>query len=88
MKKEKGQLSVYTVLVVFMASKAISTYFTVQSPPVFIVMLSLGGLFFFMSDLFLGIWAYSKEKFIFLALNRTIYFAGQLCLAFYLVMML
>ncbi|MCL2663962.1 MAG: lysoplasmalogenase [Oscillospiraceae bacterium] len=88
MKKEKGQLSVYTVLVVFMASKAISTYFTVPNPPAFILMLSLGGLFFFMSDLFLGIWAYSKEKFVFLALNRIIYFAGQLCLAFYLVMMM
>jgi len=87
MKKEKGQLSVYTVLVVFMASKAISTYFTVPNPPIFILMLSLGGLFFFMSDLFLGIWAYSKEKFVFLALNRVVYFAGQLCLAFYLVMM-
>jgi len=87
MKKEKGQLSVYTVLVVFMASKAISTYFTVPNPPVFILMLSLGGLLFFLSDLFLGIWAYSKEKFVFLALNRVIYFAGQLCLAFYLVMM-
>ena len=87
MKKEKGQLSVYTILVVFMASKAISVYLTVQSPPVFILMLSLGGLFFFLSDLCLGIWAYSKEKFVFLALNRVIYFSGQLCLAFYLVMM-
>jgi len=88
MKKEKGQLSVYTVLVVFMASKAISTFFTVQSPPAFILMLSLGGLFFFLSDLFLGIWAYSKQRFVFLALNRVIYFSGQLCLAFYLVLMM
>jgi len=86
--EEKTQLTVYTVLVVFMAAKAVSLYFTVPNPALFIVMLSLGGLLFFLSDLFLGIWAYSKEKFIFLALNRVIYFAGQLCLAFYLFLML
>jgi len=86
--KEKTQLTVYTVLVVFMAAKAISLFFTIPNPATFILMLSLGGLFFFISDLFLGIWAYSTEKFVFLALNRIIYFAGQLCLAFYLVMLL
>jgi len=88
MGKEKAQLTIYTVFVVFMAAKAISLYFTVPNPATFILMLSLGGLFFFISDLFLGIWAYSTDKFVHLALNRVIYFAGQLCLAFYLVMML
>ena len=83
--EEKLQLSIYTVLVVLMASKAISLSFTIPNPALFITMVSLGGLFFFISDLFLGIWAYSKERFVFLALNRLIYFAGQLCLAFYLV---
>jgi len=81
--KEKTQLTVYTVLVVFMAAKAISLY--IIAPSGFTLMVALGGLFFFISDLFLGIWAYSKSKFVFLALNRIIYFAGQLCLAFYLV---
>jgi len=88
MGKEKAQLTIYTVFVVFMAAKAISLYFTVPNPATFILMLSLGGLFFFLSDLFLGIWAYSNSKFVYLALNRIIYFAGQLCLAFYLVAML
>jgi len=88
MGPEKVQLTIYTVLVVFMAAKAISLYFTIPNPALFILMLSLGGSFFFLSDLFLGIWAYSKEKFVFLALNRVIYFAGQLLLAFYLVMLL
>jgi len=88
MGPERLQLTIYTVLVVFMASKAISLYFTIPNPALFILMLSLGGLFFFVSDLFLGIWAYSKEKFVFLALNRVVYFAGQLLLAFYLVMLL
>jgi len=88
MGEEKTQLTIYTVLVVFMAAKAISLFFTIPNPAVFILMLSLGGLFFFLSDLFLGIWAYSKERFVYLALNRVIYFAGQLLLAFYLVMLL
>ena len=86
--KEKTQLTIYTFFVVFMAAKAVSLYFTVPNPAPFILMLSLGGLLFFISDLFLGIWAYSSSKFKYLALNRIIYFAGQLCLAFYLVTML
>ena len=86
MGEEKTRLTIYTVLVVFMAAKAISIYIAV--PTAYTLMLALGGLFFFMSDLFLGIWAYQTEKFIYLALNRIIYFAGQLCLAFYLVLML
>jgi len=88
MGPEKTQLTVYTVLVVFMAAKAISLSFTIPNPATFIVVLSLGGLSFFLSDLFLGIWAYYSEKFVYLALNRIIYFAGQLLLAFYLVLML
>ncbi|MCL2820820.1 MAG: lysoplasmalogenase [Oscillospiraceae bacterium] len=83
--EEKLQLTIYTVLVVLMASKAVSLFFTIPNPLLFILFVSLGGLFFFVSDLFLGIWAYSKEKFVYLALNRIIYFTGQLCLAFYLV---
>ena len=82
---ERMQLNIYTVLVVFMAAKAVSLYFTIPNPALFVLMLSLGGLLFFISDVFLGIWAYSKDKFIYLALNRAIYFTGQLCLAFYLV---
>ncbi|MCL2629025.1 MAG: lysoplasmalogenase family protein [Oscillospiraceae bacterium] len=85
MGKEKLQLTVYTVLVTFMAAKAISLYFI--APSTFTLMASLGGLLFFLSDLFLGIWDYQCEKFVYLALNRVIYFAGQLCLAFYLITM-
>jgi len=83
---ENAQLTVYTIFVVFMAAKAISLYIVAPSLPTFMV--AFGGLFFFVSDVFLGIWAYKVEKFIYLALNRIIYFAGQLCLAFYLVTML
>jgi len=83
MGKEKAQLTAYTVFVVFMAAKAISLY--IFEPSGYTLMVAFGGLFFFISDLFLGIWAYSTSKFVYLALNRIIYFAGQLCLAFYLV---
>ena len=85
MGKEKTQLTIYTVFVVFMAAKAISLY--IAKPSMFTLMAAFGGFLFFLSDLFLGIWAYQIEKFIYLVLNRSIYFAGQLCLAFYLVFM-
>ena len=85
---EKNQLTIYTALVLFMVAKAISLSFTIPNPDTFIIMLSLGGLIFFISDLFLGIWAYSREKFVYLALNRITYFSGLLLLAFYLVMLL
>jgi len=86
MGEEKNQLTVYTVFVVFMAAKAISIYITEPAGQLFTLILAFGGLFFFISDLFLGIWAYSgSRKFLYLTLNRTIYFSGQLCLAFYLV---
>ena len=85
MGEEKNQLTIYTVFVVFMAAKSISIFITEPLGQAYIMILALGGLFFFISDLFLGIWAYSgNRKFTYLALNRIIYFAGQLCLAFYL----
>lgn len=75
----KNQLSIYTVLVVAMATKSISIFILNPSLPT--ASLALGGLFFFVSDLFLGIWDYYDDKFIFLALNRIIYFVGQLLIA-------
>jgi len=83
MGKEKAQLMVYIILVVFMSAKAISLY--IISPSTYTLMAFLGGLFFYVSDLILGIWAYSASKFAYLALNRITYFVGQLCLAFYLL---
>ena len=75
----KNQLSVYTVLVVMMAAKSISI--GILHPSLAHLSLAFGGLFFFVSDLFLGIWDYYNRKFVFLALNRVIYFAGQLLIA-------
>jgi len=75
----KNQLSVYTILVVAMAAKSLSI--GIWDPTPAHISLALGGLFFFISDLFLGIWDYYNDKFIFLALNRVIYFVGQLLIA-------
>ncbi|MCL2717999.1 MAG: lysoplasmalogenase [Lachnospiraceae bacterium] len=83
--KEKIQLTIYTVLVTIMAAKAFSLY--IIYPGNVTLAVSLGGLFFFISDLFLGIWAYSQRRFVFLALNRVIYFVGQLSLAFYVILL-
>lgn len=82
--KVEGQLSLYTVLVIFMAAKAISVF--ISAPSISTMMLGIGGLFFFVSDLFLGIWDYHSDRFLFLALNRIVYFVGQLSLAFYLLL--
>ena len=86
MGPERLQLTAYTVLVTLMAAKSMSLLILEQTP--FTVAVALGGLFFFVSDLFLGIWDYHIEKFAFLAANRIIYFAGQMALAFYLLLML
>jgi hypothetical protein len=84
MGKEKRQLTIYTVLVTFMAAKAVSLL--IVEPSSFTLAVSLGGLFFFISDIFLGIWDYYEEKFVFLVINRIVYFVGQLSLAFYLLL--
>ena len=84
--KTKYQLSVYTILVTVMAANAITSYLI--SPSTSTISLALGGLFFFISDIFLGKWGYYKEKFIYLFLNRTVYFIGQMLIAFYLVLLI
>jgi len=43
---------------------------------------------FFILDLFLEIWDYYQDRFLFLALNRVIYFTGQLLFASALVLAL
>lgn len=83
--KTKTQLSIYTVLVVMMAAKSISIGLLHPEPAT--ISLAIGGLLFFVSDIFLGIWDYYDDKFIFLALNRIIYFVGQLLIAQAIILM-
>ncbi len=82
--KVRFQLSVYTLLVILMASKAITI--AISEPSLATWSLGIGGMFFFISDLFLGIWDYYNDKFLFLALNRVIYFIGNMLIAFSLVL--
>jgi len=79
----KLELSIYTVLVTLMGAKAISIF--ILNPTNATFFLALGGFFFFVSDFFLGEWGYRKEKYLYLFLNRSIYFIGQLALAFYIL---
>ena len=76
------ELSIYTVLVTVMSAKAVSIFFLNMSLSPLI--LAIGGLLFFVSDFFLGEWGYKQEKYLYLFLNRSIYFIGQLAFAFYL----
>ncbi len=75
----KFQLSLYTVLVTLMAAKALQIGLTFGCTPSLV--LAAGGLCFFISDVFLGIWDYHDRRFIWLALNRIVYFVGQMLLA-------
>jgi len=78
--KEKAQLNVYTVIVLFMSAKTMSIF--IVEPAIYTLVLAIGGLLFFVSDVFLGIWAYSgKNTYVNLVLNRATYFLALFCLA-------
>ena len=77
--RQKLPLSVYTVLVVLMASKSISLGLLFPAKETFLI--AAGGLCFVASDMVLGVWDYHDEKKVFLLLNRIIYFCGQLLFA-------
>ncbi len=85
MGPERAQLTVYTLFVALMAAKSMSLLFIEVTP--YTIAAATGGLCFFASDVFLGVWNYYRDKFVFLAANRAIYFTGQMALAFYLVLM-
>ena len=76
---QKLPLSVYTVLVGFMAAKAMAAGLTAPSAQT--VLLAAGGLCFVASDMILGVWSYHDGKKIFVLLNRVVYFCGQLLFA-------
>lgn len=78
-QNQRVLLSVYTVLVTFMASKAMASGFLVQAPQAFLV--ALGGVCFLASDIILGIWEYHAKKPVLAAANRAVYFIGQLFFA-------
>lgn len=67
-------LMLYTLLLAFMASKAVSA--AIRGGGTTAVLMALGGAFFFLSDLILGIWNYKTSKRMHANLNWICYFTG------------
>ena len=72
-------LTVYTVLVAATAAKSLSVALAFAGMPGGLL-LGLGGMLFFLSDMVLGIWNYQKNHILLADLNWLLYFAGQFLL--------
>ena len=72
-------LTIYTVLVAMTAAKSLSVAIVLAGKPGGLL-LGLGGLLFFLSDMVLGIWNYRKNHILLADLNWMLYFAGQFLL--------
>ena len=72
-------LTIYTVLVAMTAAKSLSVAIVLAGKPGGLL-LGLGGLLFFLSDMVLGIWNYRKNHILLADLNWLQYFAGQFLL--------
>ena len=72
-------LTIYTVLVAMTAAKSLSVAIELAGKPGGLL-LGLGGLLFFLSDMVLGIWNYRKNHILLADLNWLLYFAGQFLL--------
>ena len=72
-------LTIYTVLVAMTAAKSPSVAIVLAGKPGGLL-LGLGGLLFFLSDMVLGIWNYRKNHILLADLNWLLYFAGQFLL--------
>lgn len=86
MKKQNWQLgeeqkvvTAYTILLVFMASKAVVVMF--EEKTVGTVLFAAGAVLFLVSDMFLGIWNYGTSKRRHANLNWITYFAGTMLIA-------
>lgn len=80
-------LSIYTVLVAATAAKGF-TMLVSGSLPAGGLVLALGCIFFFLSDVVLGIWNYQKSHIALADLNWLLYFGGQYCITAGVVTML
>ena len=72
-------LTIYTGLVAMTADKSLSVAIVLAGKPGGLL-LGLGGLLFFLSDMVLGIWNYRKNHILLADLNWLLYFAGQFLL--------
>ncbi len=72
-------LTLYIVLVAMTAAKSLSAALAVPGAPGSLL-LGLGGLLFFLSDMVLGMWNYQKNHILLADLNWLLYFSGQFLL--------
>ena len=76
--EQNPQITIYTVLLAFMAAKAL-TFFVFE--PVH-WQLAIGGILFFLSDMMLGIWNYHSGKMRFAHLDWIFYFSAEILIAY------
>lgn len=74
-------LSCYTIIVTFMAVKAVLMLFQGKAPLAEQIMFSTGALLFWISDAFLGTWKFIDSKKLFSYIVSICYFLGQLMIA-------
>ena len=72
-------LTIYIGLVAMTAAKSLSAAIAAPGAPGSLL-LGLGGLLFFLSDIVLGIWNYQKNHILVANLNWLLYFSGQFLL--------
>ncbi len=81
MEKAAIPLTVYALLVIFMASKATVMLAFPAFQMTAQILFSAGALLFLISDSFLGLWRYTAHKHIFRNVVSICYFTGQLMIA-------
>ena len=77
----QAPLSVYTVLLAFMTSKAILALFSSNGITLSVILMAAGAALFLLSDLLLGIWNYNTGKRIHANMNWITYFCAILLIA-------
>jgi hypothetical protein len=77
--EESKRLTVYTILLVFMASKAVTVFFKDLS--VGTLLFAIGAVLFLLSDMLLGIWNYNSGARKYANLSWITYFAGMMLIA-------
>jgi len=80
--EEKGRITAYTILLVFMASKAAVTFFDfTYGRTAGTLLFAIGAALFLISDILLGIWNYKSGARKYANLNWITYFSGMLLIA-------
>lgn len=78
--RERPVLTLYTVLLTFMAARAVVNM--AWQPSVSAILFACGAVLFFSSDMMLGLWNYHSGKRLHANLDWIFYFSGMLLIAF------